>query len=372
MVSQFNEGVVKGLRSTDGITLYEGHARFTGRYEIQVDRTDGQPITISAKEIFINTGTRPAIPTIEGLGDINYLTAADMLELTEVPEHLMIIGGGYIGLEFAQMFRRFGSEVTVLEHNDRFLHREDEDVSAKMKEILEEDGITIITGAAVQKAHREAGGAIGLTYDANGQRSLTGSHLLIASGTRPNTDDLGIAHAGIEIDDKGNIRTDQQLRTNVEGIYALGDVKGGPAFTHISYDDFRVIKENLLHGGNMNITGRLVPYTMFTDPQLAHVGMHEKEAKEKNINVKVAKLPMENVARAIEMGETRGLMKAVVDAGSGKILGATIIGIEGGEVLSALQLAMMGGLTYKDLRDGIFSHPTLVESLNNLFMKIEE
>ena len=283
-----------------------------------------------------------------------------------MPEHLVILGGGYIGLEFAQMFRRFGSEVTIIQRGEQLLPREDQDVADAVADILREDGVTVLLGAEAEKVSSENGITLGL----KGGESVSGSHLLVATGRTPNSNFLNLEAAGIQTDKRGYIEVDDKLQTNVPGVYALGDIKGGPAFTHISYDDFRILKANLLDGGDRSITGRIVPYTIFMDPQLGRVGLSERDAAEQGKAFKVAKLPMSSVARAIEKSQTRGFMKALVDSETEQILGAAILGLEGGEVMSVLQVAMMGELPYTALRDSPFAHPTLSESLNNLFMTL--
>ncbi len=285
-----------------------------------------------------------------------------------VPEHLMILGGGYVGLEFGQMFRRFGSRVTIVHRHPQLLPKEDTDVAREIEKILTEDDIDLLLEARALKVSRD-GKNIGLQIETKqGVRTITGSHLLVATGRTPNTDSLNITAAGIETDAQGYIKTNAQLETNVSGVYALGDIKGGPAFTHISYDDYRVIRSNLLEGAHASIAGRLIPYTVFIDPQLGRVGLTEAEAQANRMDVEIAKIPMSRVARALEVDESRGFMKAVVDAKTRQVLGAAVLGIEGGELMAMIQLAMMGQVPYTALRDGIFAHPTLAESLNNLFL----
>ena len=251
--------------------------------------------------------------------------------------------------------------------------REDADVAEEVANILREDGVEVLLNTSALRIEQAAGGEIRLAVRTpDGERTLTGSHLLVATGRVPNTDPLNLAAAGVETDERGFVMVNGRLETNVPGIYALGDVKGGPAFTHISYDDFRVIRDNLLGGGDATITDRLVPYVVFIDPQLGRVGLSEAQARAQGRNIRVAKMPMAWVARALEVDETRGFMKAVVDADTGQILGAAILGIEGGEVMSTLQMAMMGGVSYETIRDGVFAHPTLAESLNNLFGSFQE
>jgi len=283
-----------------------------------------------------------------------------------------VLGGGYIGLEFGQMFRRFGSRVTIVQRGKQLLAREDTDVAEEVAKILREDGIEVLLETTTLRANPSADGGIELRVRAaEGERTLAGSHLLVATGRVPNSDMLNLSAAGVKTDSRGFIKTNGRLETNVEGIYALGDVKGGPAFTHISYDDFRLIRTNLLQNGNATVDGRLVPYAVFMDPQLGRVGLSEQEARAQGRKFRVAKLKMTSVARALETDETRGFMKAVVDAETNQILGAAVLGIEGGEVMSVLQMGMMGNVPYTAIRDGVFAHPTLAESLNNLFMAMD-
>jgi pyruvate/2-oxoglutarate dehydrogenase complex dihydrolipoamide dehydrogenase (E3) component len=293
------------------------------------------------------------------------------MELAEVPEHLLVLGGGYIGLEFGQLFRRFDSQVTIIQRGERLLAREDADVADEVAKILREDGLEVLLNSSPISI-AETKGQIQLRVKTpEGERSLTGSHLLIAAGRVPNTDRLNLEAAGVQIDKHGFIQVNERLETHVPGIYALGDVKGGPAFTHIAYDDFRIVRTNLLQGGQATTTNRLIPYTVFIDPQLGRVGLTEDEAKAQERAFCVAKLPMTKVARAIEVGETRGFMKAIIDARTEQILGAAILGLEGGEVMAVLQMAMMGQVPFTAIRDGVFAHPTLAESLNNLFMALD-
>jgi pyruvate/2-oxoglutarate dehydrogenase complex dihydrolipoamide dehydrogenase (E3) component len=295
------------------------------------------------------------------------------MELGQVPDHLVVIGGGYIGLEFGQMFRRFGSQVTIVQRGAQLLAREDADVAEEVTGILREDGIEVLLDTTPLRVDHGVEGHIQLAVRTpGGERTLSSSHLLVAAGRVPNTDRLNLDAAGIDVDRRGFVRVNARLETNVPGIYALGDIKGGPAFTHISYDDYRILESNLLKGGDATTEGRLVPYTVFIDPQLGRVGLSEREARAQERNIRIAKMPMSWVARALEIDETRGFMKAIVDAGTGQILGAAILGIEGGEIVSTLQIAMMGRLPYTVLRDAVLAHPTLAESLNNLFATLEE
>jgi pyruvate/2-oxoglutarate dehydrogenase complex dihydrolipoamide dehydrogenase (E3) component len=379
IVDSFRAGSERGLARA-GVEVIRGQARFTGSRALEVS-SEGDVLSLSADLVFINTGLRPAIPRIPGLEDVPYLTSTSIMELADLPSHLIVLGGGYVGLEFAQMFRRFGSRVSVIQDGPQLLPREDEDVAGEVARLLADDGIDVVLNAdatavymmngrvAVSYRTREGSGT-GETR-ATREAVVAGSHLLVAVGRVPNTDDLNVAATGLETDRRGFVRVNERLETTAPGVYALGDVTGGPAFTHISYDDFRILRTNLLHGGSATTVGRLVPYTVFIDPQLGRIGMTEREALAAGRAVRVAKLPMSQVARALEVDETRGFMKAVVDADSERILGAAVLGLEGGEIAALLQVAMMGGLPYAALRDGIFSHPTLAESLNNLFMTLD-
>ncbi len=371
IVKSFREGLEEGINKTKNLTLIRGEAGFVDKKIIQINLGDGGSRRITGDNIFINTGGSPRIPSIKGIESVEYLTSTSIMELEEKPSHLLILGGGYIGLEFGQMFRRFGSEVTIIEKGPQLLSREDEDVSDEMEKILRNDEVNILKNTAAAEIIKTEDDNIKLRLISKGKENfLTGSHLLIAAGRDPNTKSLNLQAAGIKADSSGYIKVNSKLETNVEGIYAMGDVKGGPAFTHISYDDFRIIRDNLLKKKTRTTRNRFVPYTVFTDPQLGRVGMTEKEAKEKGLKYKTAKMEMSHVSRAIEVGESSGVMKAIVDSGTGKILGCAIIGIEGGEIASMIQIAMMGKLKYTDLKEGIFTHPTLSEALNTLFSKV--
>ncbi|WP_433567079.1 mercuric reductase [Nocardia sp. CA-151230] len=352
----------------DGLDLIEGEAHFTGPNTIEIALTDGATRQISAPVIVIDTGTRPKPPAITGAGEVPVLDSTSIMELDELPEHLIVLGGGYIGLEFGQMFRRFGSEVTIIQRAARLLKIEDEDVSDEVAAILRDEGIAVLTSSTPVRVEPADGGRLRLNVRTqDGEQQLVGSHLLSAIGRIPNTEALAPEAAGIRLDDHGFIEVDEYLRTSVPGVYAMGDVKGGPAFTHSSYDDYRILHANLIAHEKVSTRDRVVPYTVFIDPQLGRVGMTEREARAQGRAIRVAKLPMSAVIRAIETGETRGFMKAIVDAGSGQILGCAVLGSEGGEIMTMIQVAMLGKLTSTAMADAIFTHPLLAEGLNTLF-----
>src|ERR671916_544200 len=372
VVDSFRNSNLRRIEATDGLDLIAGEASFTGPKALAVRTNDNQDLELAADNVFINAGARPANPPIEGLDEVPALNSTSVMELGELPEHLLVLGGSYVGLEFAQMFRRFGSEVTIVQRSGQLVGREDADIAEAVAEILREDGIEVLLGTQARRAEQDGAGKFVLTVDtSDGERKISGSHLLVAAGRPPNTETLNLGAAGIETDKRGFIETNERLETSAPGVYALGDVKGRSAFTHISYDDFRIIRTNLLEGGNSTITNRQVPYTMFIDPQLGRIGLSEQEARDQGRDVLVGKIPMSYVSRAVELGETRGLMKAVVDAETGQILGCAVLGIEGGEIMSQLQIAMMGKLPYTVLKDAVFAHPTLAESLNTLFSSVE-
>jgi pyruvate/2-oxoglutarate dehydrogenase complex dihydrolipoamide dehydrogenase (E3) component len=372
IVDSFRNGSQARIEKTANLELIFGDARFTGPRTVEVRSNDGAVRSLSSESIFINAGTRASRPRLDGLDDVRALDNVSIMELDTVPEHLLIVGGGYIGLEFGQLFRRFGSGVTIVQRTGQLLIHEDPDIGEEIGKIFHQDGIEVLLNAKATRV-RNADGKIQLEVVQQGNSTtLAGSHLLLATGRVPNSDTLNLTAAGIQTDDRGFIQVNDRLETTVGGVFALGDIKGGPAFTHISYDDFRIIRANLLEHKNASTDHRLVPYTVFIDPQLGRVGLTETEARAQGYKIRVAKLPMTSVARAIETDETRGFMKAVVDAGTGQILGAAVLGVEGGEVMAALEIAIMGKLPYTALRDGVFAHPTLVESLNNLFMAMDK
>jgi pyruvate/2-oxoglutarate dehydrogenase complex dihydrolipoamide dehydrogenase (E3) component len=366
MVSGAQENYASRL-AQDGLDLIAGEAHFTGQKTIEVALTDGGTRQISAPVIVIDAGTRPRPLAIPGAGDVPVLDSTSIMELDELPEHLIILGGGYIGLEFGQMFRRFGSQVTIIQNAARLMMLEDDDVSDEVAAILRDDGITVLTSTEANQVEQAAGGLRLTVRTEDGPRQIEGSHLLSAIGRTPNTEALTPAAAGIRLDDRGFIEVDEYLETSVPGVYAMGDIKGGPAFTHLSYDDYRILRANLVRHDKASTRDRIVPYTMFIDPQLGRAGLTEREARAQGRAIRVAKLPMSAVVRAIETGETRGFMKAVVDADSGQILGCAVLGSEGGEIMTIIQVAMLGKLTAAAMADAIFTHPLLAEGLNTLF-----
>jgi pyruvate/2-oxoglutarate dehydrogenase complex dihydrolipoamide dehydrogenase (E3) component len=310
------------------------------------------------------------VPSLPGLDSLPYLTSTTIMDLDTLPEHLLILGGGYVAVEFAQMFRRFGSLVTVVQRRDTLLRREDPDVAAAVTEVLREDGVDVVLSAAAYSVAAAPDGFVTLRVQTpSGDFPVKGTHLLVATGRVPNTESLALPSAGLAVDERGFIPVNDRLETAVEGIYALGDVKGGPAFTHISYDDFRIIRANLLQGGGGTTRDRLVPYVIFTDPELGRVGLTEREARERGFDVDVYTMPMSRVGRALETDEARGLLKIVVERRQDHILGCAILGIAGGEVMSVVQMAMMGGLKAAQLRDAVFAHPAVAEALNNLLTR---
>ena len=373
IVLNARKGIEKSMLETPGLDLLHGEATFTGEKTIAVKLKGFGVKHIKGDWIFINTGTETFIPHIEGLSNIDYLTSTSILELDKIPDHLLVLGGNYIGLEFGQMFRRFGSKVTLIERSQRLLSREDEDISLAMQKILRLEEIDIQTGSEVVSFKQKNSGKITATVkNAEIEKKIKCSHVLLAVGRVPRTQSLGLEKTGVAVDEKGFIKVNGKLETNVPGIYALGDVNGGPPFTHIAYNDYTIVYRNLIEGAKYTTKDRPLPYCMFTDPQLGRIGISETDAKKSGLDVKIAHLPMSRVARAVEVGDTRGFMKAVVDTKTKKILGAAVLGEEGGEIMSVLQMAMEGDITYDRIRYCVFAHPLYSESLNNLFMTIPE
>ncbi len=365
VVESFRSGQQSRVDARKTLHLHRGHARFVGPHQVKV----GDEV-LEGERIFIDAGARPDIPSLPGLETIDYLTNASIMELREVPEHLIVLGGGYIGLEFGQMFHRFGSQVTVIHNSGQILPREDADIVAELQKALETEGMRFLLNARATRVERKDG-RIGLALEhTSGSSMITGSHLLIATGRKPNSDELDLDQAGVETDKRGFIKVNGRLETSTPGIWALGDVKGGPAFTHISYNDFQIIFGNLVEGKNLSTDNRIVPYSVFTDPQLGGIGTTEKEARTKGYKLKIGKMPMSYVARAIERDETAGLMKIVVDASNDRILGASILATEGGELVQIIGTVMLAGLPYTLLKGAVYIHPTLAEGFFGLMESV--
>jgi pyruvate/2-oxoglutarate dehydrogenase complex dihydrolipoamide dehydrogenase (E3) component len=366
IVERSTKGVERGLRSLENCTVYQGHARFVSRREVSVGSE-----RLAAERIFVNVGGRPAIPALPGLGEVDYLTSSSMMDLDFLPRHLVIVGGGYVGLEFGQMFRRFGSEVTIVEMAPRLIAHEDEDVSAAIKDILELEGIAVRLGAkCIRTAAMGDGVAVGVDC-ASGAPEVHGSHLLLAVGRRPNTDDLGLSDAGVAQDPRGYIVVDDELRTNVPGIWALGDCNGRGAFTHTAYDDYEIVAANLLDGGSRRLSDRIPAYALFIDPPLGRVGMSVAEARRAGRRVLVGRRPMTRVSRAVEKGETLGFMKVLVDADSKEILGGAILGTGGDEAVHCVLDAMYARAPYTVLRQAVHIHPTVAELIPTVLGELE-
>jgi pyruvate/2-oxoglutarate dehydrogenase complex dihydrolipoamide dehydrogenase (E3) component len=361
-----NKGVEDWMRGLKNGTVYHGHARFEGQHAVTVN---GE--TLEADKIFINVGGRALIPQMPGLSEIPYLTNSSMMDVDFLPEHLIIIGGSYIGLEFAQMYRRFGAQVTVVEMGSRLVSREDEDVSDAIREILADEGIDIRLDAKCISAHKTADGVEVDLDCADPQRQVRGSHLLLAVGRIPNTHDLGLDKAGVEIDSAGYIKVDDQLRTNIPGIWALGDCNRRGAFTHTSYNDYEIVAANLLDNDPRKVSDRIMTYGVFIDPPLGRVGITETEARKSGRKALIATRPMTRVARAVEKGETRGFMKVVVDAENGQILGAAILGVTGDEVIHVLLDVMYAKAPYTTISRAMHIHPTVSELLPTLLQDLK-
>ena len=355
-----------------GIDLLRGTGSFLGPRLLAVASNDGGEIHLTADCIVIDTGLSPDLPDIDGIDRVPCLDNVTVMQLETVPRHLLILGGGYIGVEFAQMFRRFGSEVTIIQSDSQLLEKEDPDVAQVMAEILEQDGIQILLDCRATSV-APGGSGVQLTVQGSGPtQTLDSTHLLVATGRKPNTGELNLAGVGIAQDEHGFILVNERLETSVSGVFAVGDVKGGPAFTHISYDDFRILKNRLLDHGDRVTSGRPVPYCVYTDPQLGRIGLSETDAQKAGRPYRLARIEMSSVSRAFETSRTRGFIKALIDPQTSEILGAAVLGVNGGEIMSMLQIAMMGKLPCTALRDAILAHPTLAESLNSLFMSLDQ
>ena len=368
IVETWRSSSEKRLAEAEGVELVRGVGRFSSPTTVDVHVNGGELRSFSAPLIFVNTGLSSHTPAVEGLETVPYLTNESIMELDEVPGHLLVLGGSYIAVEFAQMFRRFGSRVTVISTSKQLLPREDADIATELKSIFKEDGIELVLDATAKAASVEDSTImLQVTRGDATERTLTGTHLLVAAGRKPNTFALNLAAAGLATDEQGFLPVNERLETKVPGIYALGDVKGGPAFTHISYDDYRIIEANLLNSGSRSTKDRPLAYTVFTDPELGRIGMTEAEARATGHKIRIASMPASSIARAYETNEKRGLMKVIVDSDSKQVLGAAVLAGEGGELAAILQIAMAGKLPYTALRDAVFAHPTWAESLNTIF-----
>src|ERR1700678_1369367 len=369
MVSSWNEAYLGNYKNS-GAEFIVGSGRFIGPKTVEVAVHDGTTRQLRGARVIINTGTRAALEPVPGLAEAQPLTHIEALELDELPGHLLVIGGGYVGVEMSQAMGRFGSKVTVIDRNGRLMSREDPDVCEAIGSLLADEGIDILLNARVKRVSGKSGHSVDVVIEQNGvEKVLKGSHLLVAAGRTPNIEGLGLELAGVELTDRGYVRVNERVQTTAPGIWAIGEVAGSPQFTHISVDDFRVVHANLT-GGSRVTTGRQVPYCLFTDPELAHIGLSETEAKTRGISYRLFKVPMETNLRARALSETRGFLKALVEATGDRILGFTALGVSAGEILASVQIAMIAGLPYAALRDAVLTHPTLVEGLIPLFSSV--
>jgi pyruvate/2-oxoglutarate dehydrogenase complex dihydrolipoamide dehydrogenase (E3) component len=366
VVLSFRGGQQRRVEERKNLRLYRSRARFVGPHQVQV----GEEI-IESEKIFINTGGRPGIPAIPGLREVPFLTNESIMQLATIPEHLLILGGGYIGLEFGQMFRRYGSRVTIIHRGLQIVPREDPEIAAELQKALEGEGLEFVLNAHTEAVRGKDGRITLSSRAAAGALEFSGSHLLVATGRVPNTDDLGLEKAGVAVNKDGSVKVNARLETSVPGVWALGDCNGGPAFTHISYSDFQIAFGNVVEGKSLSTENRLVPYCVFTDPQLGGVGMTEKEARDRGYPLKIGRCPMSYVARAIERGETAGLMKIVVNASNDRILGASILASEGGELVQILGAVMLANEPYTLLKGAIYIHPTLAEGFFTLLEDVK-
>jgi pyruvate/2-oxoglutarate dehydrogenase complex dihydrolipoamide dehydrogenase (E3) component len=370
MVSGLNDMYLENYRNTGAILILGGTGRFIAPKTVEVALPNGTKRVLRGTNVIISTGTRATLEAIPGLAEAEPLTHVEALDLDRVPEHLLVIGGGYVGIELSQAMRRFGSKVTLIDRNQRLMSKEDEDVCEALRTLLQDEGIDILLAARVKELSGKSGDSVSIIVDQNGTaKTMKGSHVLVAAGRTPNTEGLRLDLAGVELTDRGYIKVNERLQTDAPGVWAIGEVAGSPQFTHISLDDFRVVHANLT-GGNRVTTGRQVPYCLFTDPELARVGLNEMEAKARNIAYRLFKVPMEANLRARTLSETRGFLKALVDTDSDRILGFTAFGVGAGEIMAAVQMVMIAGLPYTALRDAVLTHPTLVEGLILLFSSV--
>jgi pyruvate/2-oxoglutarate dehydrogenase complex dihydrolipoamide dehydrogenase (E3) component len=370
MVTGLNEMYLENYSSTGAILILGGTGRFLAPRTVEVALPGGTKRLLRGTDVIISTGTRAILQAVPGLAEAEPLTHVEVLELDIVPGHLLVIGGGYIGIELAQAMRRFGSKVTLIDHNRRLMHKEDEDVCEALRTLLEDEGVEILLATRAMRLSGKSGEAVSIVVDQNGtEKTVKGSHLLVAAGRTPNTEGLGLDLAGVELTDGGYVKVNERLQTTAPGVWAIGEVAGSPQFTHISMDDFRVVHGNLTDGNRVT-TGRQVPYCLFTDPELARVGFNEMEARARNIAYRLFKVPMDANLRARALSETRGFLKALVETESDRILGFTAFGVGAGEIMSAVQIAMIAGLPYTAMRDAVLTHPTLTEGLIPLFSSV--
>ena len=371
IVLDSRKGLIKRLEETKNLEVIIGTASFSDAKIITVTDKNGKTQEYTAENLFINAGCRPMIPEIEGLEKVKYYDSTSLLELKEIPKELIVLGGSYIGLELGQAYSRLGAKTTIVERSAKLMSKEDDDVAESIFECLENEGMQFHFNSEAIKVS-EKDGKISVTIKKGAKETqIHGSHLFIATGRIPNSDSLTLENATIKADENGHILVNDNLETNVKGVFALGDIKGGPQFTQIAYDDFRIVRDNILHSKKRSYKNRPIPYCMYTDPQLGRIGISEQDAKEQKLDVEIISIPGRRITRGIESGTTEGLWKAIIDKKTNKILGAAIIGSEGGEIATVLQMAMQGNLKATDIRDGIFSHPSYSESLNTLFDQLK-
>src|SRR6266536_1138764 len=366
MVVGLNEMYMENYRNT-GAEFILGSGRFVAARTVEVTLADGTTRQLRGTNVIVSTGTRASLEPIPGLAEAQPLTHIEALELDQIPEHLLVIGGGYVGIELSQAMRRFGSKVTLIDRNPRLMQKEDQDVCDGLRSLLENEGIDILLNVGIKRVSGKSGDSVSVVIEQNGiEKTLKSSHILMAAGRTPNTEGLGLEIAGVELTDRGYLKVNERLQTTAPSVWAIGEVAGSPQFTHISIDDFRVVRDNLA-GRSHVTTNRQVPFCLFTDPEFARVGLSEQEAKAQGIAYRLFKIPMEAVLRARTLGETRGLLKALVEIDSDRILGFTALAVDGGEIMSSVQIAMIAGLPYTAFRDAILTHPTLAEGLGALF-----
>jgi len=366
MVHGLNDMYMDTYKNT-GAEFIWGTGRFVGPRTVEVTLADGTTRQLRGANVIVSTGTRAALESIPGLAEAQPLTHIEALELDRTPEHLLVVGGGYVGVELSQAMHRFGSKVTMIDRNARLMSKEDPDVCEALGGLLADEGVDVLLNSRIKQVSGKSGDSVTVVIEQNGlEKVLKGSHLLVATGRIPNTEGLELELTGVELNNRGYIKVNERLQTSAPGVWAIGEVAGSPQFTHISIDDFRVVHANLT-GGNRVTTGRQVPYCLFTDPELAHIGLSEMEAQARGIAYRLFKVPMETNLRARTLAETRGFVKALVETDSDRILGFTAFGVGAGEILAAVQIAMIGALPYTALRDAVLTHPTLVEGLSGLF-----